>query len=400
MKRVFALAGILCVLTAVPANAQQQSTGNQVQCLAPPRAVDPSVPWPQRQLAPDRVWPMTYGAGITVAVVDTGVDGSVPQLQGKVLRGIDTTTSGHGPADNDCYGHGTFVAGIIAASPVSGTGYAGVAPGVQILPIRCATTDEPNAPGTLTPEGMAAGIRAAVDGGARVVNISSSTTEQNAQLAAAVDYAQSRDVVVVASAANGAKDGDPVTYPAAYPSVIAVGAVDQAGKHADFSQTGSFVSLVAPGVAVVGLGPGGPGHWQGQGTSYSAPFVAGAAALVRAYRPSLTAEQVKHRLIATASRPPVPVPDPAYGWGTVNPVAAVTAVLPEESGAGKPAMVAPPPARAADSAVRDELGPVLAVAGVVGALCLVLVLLLLVRVHRSGRGRRWRPARVVEVSDD
>lgn len=399
MKRALALAGVFGVLTAVPAYAAPPG-GEQVQCLTPPKAVDPSVPWPQQQLVPDQVWPLTYGTGITVAVVDTGVDGSIPQLKGKVLRGVDMTGPAHGPADTDCYGHGTFVAGIIAATPMPGTGYAGVAPGVQILPIRCATTDQPNAPGTLTPEGMAAGIRAAVDGGARVINISSSTTEQNPQLAAAVDYASSHDVVIVASAANGAKDGDPVTYPAAYPAVIAVGAVDQAGHHADFSQTGPFVSLVAPGVAVLGLGPGGPGQWQGQGTSYSAPFVAGTAALVRAYHPSLTAAQVKRRLLATASRPPVPVPDPAYGWGTVNPVAAVTAVLPEENGAGKPAVVVPPPARSADAVARDELGPVLAAAGMAGALGLTLLSLVLARIYRSGRGRRWRPPRVVRVTDN
>ncbi|GAA4531792.1 S8 family serine peptidase [Amycolatopsis samaneae] len=371
----------------------------QVECLSPPRITDPSVPWAQRQLAPERVWPLTNGAGVTVAVVDTGVDGSVPQLRGgTVLRGIDTTKPDRGPADNDCYGHGTFVAGIIAAAPVNGTGYAGMAPGVQILPVRCATTDDPKKEGALTPEGMALGIRAAVDGGARVINVSASTAEQNAQLAAAVDYAASHDVVLVASAANSAKKGDPVTYPAAYPSVIAVGAVDEAGQHAEFSQTGPFVSLVAPGVNVLGLGPGGPGHWQGQGTSYSAPFVAGAAALVRAYRPTLSAAQVKHRLLTTAAHPAAQLPDPALGWGTVNPMAAVTAVLPEEGAAGQPAAVVPPDARGVGATPRDELGPVLAVVGVIGAGCVALAAVLLTRLYRSGRRRGWRPARVLQVS--
>ncbi|MFD9888094.1 type VII secretion-associated serine protease mycosin [Amycolatopsis sp. NPDC059027] len=381
--------------SAPPPSGKQDK---QVQCLPPPRTVDPSVPWAQKQLAPERVWPLTNGAGVTVGVVDTGVDGAVPQLRGgTVLKGVDTTKPGRGPADSDCYGHGTFVAGIIAASPASGTGYAGVAPGVQILPIRCANTDDPKKDGALTPEGMALGIRAAVDGGARVINVSASTTEQNSQLADAVEYAASHDVVLVASAANTAKQGDPVTYPASYPSVIAVGAVDEAGQHAEFSQTGPFLSLVAPGVNVLGLGPGGPGHWQGNGTSYSAPFVAGTAALVRAYRPTLSAAQVKHRLLATATHPAAKLPDPALGWGTVNPMAAVTAVLPEEGAAGIAAVV-PPGARGVGVVPHDELGPVLAVAGVFGALCLVLTVLLLTRVYRSGRKRRWRPARVLEVS--
>jgi membrane-anchored mycosin MYCP len=402
VKATAVLSGVLGLVMGVPAHAEPpppSSSGNQVQCLAPPRITDPSVPWAQRQLAPERVWPLTNGSGVTVGVVDTGVDATVPQLRGgTVLRGVDTTKPDRGPADNDCYGHGTFVAGIIAAAPVSGTGYAGVAPGVRILPVRCATTDAPDQEGSLTPEGMALGIRAAVDSGARVINVSASTTEQNPQLAAAVEYAASHDVVLVASAANTAKQGDPVTYPAAYPSVIAVGAIDEAGQHAEFSQTGPFLSLVAPGVNVLGLGAGGAGHWQGQGTSYSAPFVTGAAALVRAYRPSLSAAQVKHRLLTTATRPAARLPDPALGWGTVNLMAAVTTVLPEEGDGGRPAMVVPPGARALVPAPRDELGPVLAGVGLLGAVVLVLGALLVTRVYRSGRKRRWRPARVLEVS--
>ncbi|WP_245633580.1 type VII secretion-associated serine protease mycosin [Amycolatopsis jejuensis] len=357
------------------------------------------MPWPQRQLGPERVWPVTDGGGVVVGVVDTGVDGSIPQLSGgKVLPGLDTTKPGNSPADSDCFGHGTFVAGIIAATPTSGTGYAGVAPGVKILPIRCATTDSPGQEGSLTPESMAHGIRAAVDQGARVINLSASTTEQVSALADAVEYAAQKDVLVVASAANGAKRGDPVTYPAAYPSVLAVGAVDQNGQHADFSQTGPFVSLVAPGVDVLGLGPGGPGQWKASGTSYAAPFVTAVAALVRAYRPNLTAAQVKQRLIATANHPAVPLPDPALGWGTVNPLAAVTTMLPGEDAPAPSAMVAPPNARAAAIPDPDVIGPALAMAGAFGVACLVLTLLLLRKVYGAGRQRRWSRARVVEVT--
>nr|WP_083472001.1 type VII secretion-associated serine protease mycosin [Kibdelosporangium phytohabitans] len=386
----------------MPVAAQQpppssSSKQPQVQCLPPPQTADTSVPWAQRQLMPERVWSLTDGSGVTVGVVDTGVDGNVPQLRGgKVLAGIDTTRPGKAPANTDCFGHGTFVAGIIAASPTDGTGYAGVAPGVRILPIRCATTDTPNQPGSLTPEGMALGIRAAVDGGAHVVNVSASTTEQVPELADAIAYAESKDVVVVASAANSAKKGDPVTYPAAYPSVVAVGAVNEAGQRAEFSQTGPFLSLVAPGVDVLGLGPGGPGHWKGSGTSYSAPFVTGTAALVRAYHPQLTAAQVKRRLLTTANHPAVPLPDPGLGWGTVNPMAAVTTVLPGEK-AVSPVVVHPPDARRGELSPSDQAGPVLAVAAVVGGLCVVLALVLLTRLYSAGRRRRWSPARVVEI---
>lgn len=399
MRRVACLvvAGLLGVAAEAPASASPPTPTAQVQCLAPPPSTDPSVPWAQKQLAPERVWPLTTGTGITVGVVDTGVDAQVPQLRGQVLPGTDTTQPGGKPADTDCFGHGTFVAGIIAAKRIDGTGYAGVAPGVRILPVRSANTDDPTLPGALTQEGMALGIRAAVDDGAQVINISASTTEQDARLADAVTYAEQHDIVVVASAANTADKGNPVTYPAAYPSVIAVGAVDEHGTHADFSQTGPFVSLVAPGVIVFGLGPGGPGQWQGSGTSYSAPFVAGVAALVRAYRPGLSAAQVKHRLLVTADHPAATLPDPALGWGTVNPLRAVSAVLPEETTAMSN-VVMPPAARPAHIAARDEASPVLAIVGLVGAVCLGPILLLLFRLGAAGRRRGFRPARVVEIS--
>jgi type VII secretion-associated serine protease mycosin len=388
------------VVTAGPAAAQ---TGpgplpdDQQNCLPAPQGLETGVPWAQRQLAPQRVWPLTRGAGVTVAVVDTGVDAQTPQLAGKVQRGVDVTAPRRGPADSDCYGHGTFLAGIIAATSVPGTGVAGVAPDVSILPIRCATTAAANAPGALTPESMALGIRQAVDSGAQVVNLSASTTVPDATLAGAVQYAASHDVLIVASAANSAQQGDPVTYPAAFPGVIAVGAVDSTGKRADFSQTGPFLSLVAPGVDVTSVGPGGIGHWQGSGTSYAAPFVAGTAALVRAYRPALTAAQVKHRLEATANHPAAALPDPGLGWGTVNPMAAVTALLPEEGAAGPPVTVSPPAARHPQVRAPDELGPLLAVLGVLGAAIFAFVLVRISRLSRAGRRRKWRPARVVEV---
>ncbi|GAA1027239.1 hypothetical protein GCM10009565_48480 [Amycolatopsis albidoflavus] len=330
-------------------------------------------------------------------MVDTGVDVTTPQLvNAHVLPGVDLTSPSRGPANTDCYGHGTFNAGIIAATPAPGTGFLGLAPDVTILPIRCATTDTPNVAGSLTAEGMANGIRQAVDSGARVINISASTTTPVPDLAAAVEYASRRDVVVVASAANTAQQGNPVTYPASYPSVIAVGAVDKDGKHADFSQTGPFVSLVAPGVAITSIGPGGPGQWQGNGTSYAAPFVAATVALIRAYRPRLTAPQIKHRLEVTADHPAAALPDPALGWGTLNVTSAVTDELPEESGAAA-IVVRPHGAHPADLAAPDGLGPVLAVASAVGVLVVVLALLVISRLFGEGSRRGWRRARVAKV---
>lgn len=374
---------------AQPAPLPEHPTG----CLPPPQVSDPDTPWAQQQLAPQRVWPITRGAGVTVGVVDTGVDARSPQLAGRVLPGVDLTGQG-GRADTDCYGHGTFVTGIIAAAPDPTTGFAGVAPDVRILPARSATQADDG-----TAHSLATGIRATVDGGAQVINISASTNAPNAELAAAADYAAAHDVLVVASAANGAKQGDPVTYPASYPTVLAVGAIDSTGAHADFSQIGPYVGLVAPGVDVISIGPGGRGQWQGSGTSYAAPFVAGVAALVRAYHPELTAEQVKHRLEATADHPATDLPDPQLGWGTVNPMAAVTAVLPDEG--PRAPMMRPPAITPPHLLGGDTTGPVLALIGVylVGMLALLARMAFRLWPGRRGDATRRRRRRVVVVPD-
>ena len=235
-----------------------------------------------------------------------------------------------GRADSDCLGHGTFVASIIAAQPVPGIGFAGIAPGVQILPVRQTNTGQDG-----TGSGMAAAIRAATDHGAGVINISAASSIPSQQLADAVTYAQRHDVLIVAAADNQAKEGDPRSYPASYLGVIAVGSIDQGGKRSDFSETGDFIDLVAPGAGVLGLGTGGPGHLVGDGTSFAAPFVAGVAALVRAYHPQLSADQVARRLELTADHPGVQLPDRQLGWGVVNPYAALATVLAEEEPAPK-----------------------------------------------------------------
>jgi membrane-anchored mycosin MYCP len=386
-RRAGAVVVAVALATTLPF-APAASAQDGPECLSAPPANSADVPWAQRQLQPHRSWPLTEGDGVVVAVVDSGVDGSVPQLTGRVLRGVDVVTGG--PADADCIGHGTFVAGIVAAAPRPDTGFAGVAPGVTVLPIRVTRSRDSDEVG---PNGLAAGIRAAVDRGADVINVSASTSAPTPELTAAVAYAADRDVVVVASSANGAdQDENAVSYPSAYPSVIAVGAVDAAGERAGFSQSGPHLSLVAPGVDVASLGPGGPGHWQGSGTSYAAPFVSGAAALVRAYRPDLSAEQVAHRLKATATAPAAALPDPELGWGVVDPVAAVSALVPEERGAPVAAPALAPPAPAPPVRLPALVASVLAIgaalvaAGAAGA-----------SASLGGRGSRrgWRPARVM-----
>jgi membrane-anchored mycosin MYCP len=295
------------------------------QCATPSPAQARAVPWAQERLLPKRAWDLTKGAGITVAVVDSGVDASVPQLAGRVLPGVDVV--GGGLANNDCLGHGTFVAGIIAAQQMRGTGVVGVAPQVEILPIRQTNSAEDG-----TAADMAEAIRAAVDGGADVINVSVSSFLPDVQLQAAVQYAEINDVLIVAAVSNEAEQGNPTAYPAAYPQVLAVGAIDKDGNRSEFSEFGDALDIVAPGVNVTGLSRASAGHLVGDGTSFAAPFVAGVAALVRAEHPDLSAAQVKHRIEATADHPGTALPSPQLGWGVVNPWGAVTAVLAEESG--------------------------------------------------------------------
>ncbi|MEV6636909.1 type VII secretion-associated serine protease mycosin [Actinoplanes sp. NPDC051470] len=384
------VAGVLLALTAalplLAAGAPVSAAPSEpVGCLGPPQSVETGTPWPQSRLGVERAWPLTRGAGVTVAVVDTGIAANSPQLSGRVRHGFDLTADGGTRGDRDCFGHGTFIAGIIAAAPAAGTGFSGVAPEATLLPVRVANALDDGTAGLL-----ARGIRTAVDAGASVINVSASTAAPEASLVAAVEYAEDHDVVVVAAAANGAKEQAAVAYPAALPTVLAVGAINSTGALADFSQQGKHLRLTAPGVDVVSIGPGGPGHWIGSGTSYAVPFVAGVAALVRAYRPELTAAEVRHRLEVTADHPAASMPDRGFGFGVVNPAGAVSSVLPEEGAGGgipvqdsarRPAL--PPP---------DPIGPYLAALGAGLAVVLVGVVALLTRLIPAGNRRRWRPA--------
>lgn len=396
MNRLSAAAAV-AALVAVPQPALAAPVPKipiTQQCLPPPQASADTVPWAQQLLAPQRTWSLTRGAGVTVGVVDTGADGKAQQLAGRVLPGRDVRNPGDRPADTDCFGHGTFVAGIIGAAPAKDTMFAGVAPDVTILPIRVADQATDTSAATL-----AKGVRAAVDGGAKVVNVSASTPAKDGELEAAVAYAASRDVLVVASAGNSAQQGNPTPYPAAFDGVVAVGAIDSSGHPASFSDTGDYLDLAAPGVDVSSIGPGGPGQWEASGTSYAAPFVAGVAALVRAYHPKLTAAQVKRRLEATADRPPANVPDAALGWGVVNPSAAVSALLPEEGSAGVATTAVFPNAQLPSAPVEDRTSGVVVALSVLGVVLVAALVGLGARLVPIGMRRRWRPARRIEVAE-
>jgi len=349
-------------------------------------------PWAQQTLSFSSVWPLTQGAGVTVAVVDSGVDAN-PQFGDRVTVGPDLAGATFGAlADADCVGHGTSVASIIAAAPVAGISFAGVAPEADVLSIKITNSD--TFPGQVT----ARAIRDAVNLGANVINLSLATNVSTPALQAAVQFAQARNVVVVAAAGNDSPQGmTGPFYPAAYRGVLSVGAIGPDGSLASFSDTRTPVSVTAPGIGVTSAYPGtfpaayNPGD---NGTSFATAFVSGVAALVRAYLPGLDEAQVVARITATADG----AAGPGTGHGMVNPVQAVTAVLPADAPAGEAG--APATAGAARPGGRVPItraaGPDLAartvamsVAAGAGGLAILVVAAAL--VLPAGRRRGWRP---------
>jgi membrane-anchored mycosin MYCP len=343
-------------------------------------------PWAQQALGFSDVWPLTQGQGVTVAVVDSGVDFS-SQLVGRVTA-RDLTGSGlQDCASNGATaGHGTEVAAIIAASDIQSKGvpFEGVAPAARILSVKVQSQDTQSGGSVI----LANGIDYAVRRGAQVINVSI-TTRNTPGLRAAVQFALRRNVVIVAAGGNDtAGAGVGPFYPASYPGVLSVGAVDATGALAPFSDQRSHVAVTAPGVNVTSAAPGG-GYAQDDlnGTSFAAAFVSGVAALVRARYPGLSARQVVARIVATADGNS----GSATGSGLVNPVEAVTAILGGSPAQGpSPSAAAPvpvsrtlPPDRTARSALEVT-------AGSLGAAVLVILAAV---VFRQGRRRRWRAGR-------
>jgi hypothetical protein len=376
-----------------------------------------------------QVWPKTQGAGVIVAVLGTGVDASYPGLAGSVITGPDYTASGRAPGSPYWGVEGTAVAGIIAAHQ-GGSGLVGVAPAVKILSVRVTLEfNDPLASGPAIsrrlPQAIADGIRYAADHGARIIDLpldpgTLGLTSKGDPAAAggspaeraAVAYALSKGVVLVAPAGDDGEGSGIVNYPAAYPGVIAVGAIGRNGRLAPFSSRRPYASLTAPGVGLVAAAP--PDAYQTvSSTSTASGIVAGVAALVLSSFPHLTVAQVTQALadstVATAAGgglPPLPARSQAgAGYGTVNAIRAVdaAALITSASQPRRPAPVVRPhhpvrhpvasPHRPAASALA---GSVLrdAVAAVSAIIVLLVVALLVGRSRRNRAGRvadRTRP---------
>ena len=415
LAAVLTVLGVVAFAPAIATAAAPAGHGNTVRDRE----------WWLAGLHVTQAWQKSEGSGITVAILGTGVDASYPGLAGSVITGPDYTGSGRTPGSPYWGVEGTAVAGLIA----SHEGLVGVAPDAKILSVR--VTLEFNDPlvsdqaiSRRLPQAIADGIRYAADHGARIIDLpldpgtlgltskgdlaaaGGSPAEQ-----AAVGYALSKGVVLVAPAGDDGQGPGLVNYPAAYSGVIAVGAVGRTGQLASFSSRRSYTSLTAPGVSLVVATPP-AGYGTISSTSTASGIVAGLAALVLSRFPHLTVTQVTQALTEStvagasgAGLPPLPARSAAgAGYGTVDAIRAVdmaaiiaTASQPHQ----QPAPVATPhqPARHAAAAPRRPAASTLAgsvlrdaVAAIAGLIVLLVIALLVARSRRR-RGRAAAPDR-------
>jgi type VII secretion-associated serine protease mycosin len=290
---------LLAVITAAPVDAADAISDGQ---------------WYHQFLNTAQAHEISQGDGVTVAVLDTGVEATHPDLVGSILPGMDFTGAGDGHVDED--GHGTAMASLIVAHGR----VRGVAPAARVLPVRVSVIDQ-------TGSGrFSDGIPWAVAHGAKVISISFGGHSDDILQRQEIQKALAADVVVVAAAGNRPDDKS-IIFPAYVPGVVAVAAVDKDGNQADFSVRGQEVVIAAPGVGNSTAVPGGK-YIVGSGTSDATAIVAGAVALIRSRFPQLKAPEVIRRLTATAIDKGSPGRDPDYGYGVLNIVGALTADLP------------------------------------------------------------------------
>lgn len=360
--------------------------------------------WALQALDAEAVWKVATGKGVTVAVIDTGVDASHTDLKGNVLPGKDFVD---GDSDASPVGdkHGTAMAGIIAGhghGTDGADGVKGLAPDAKILPLR----DDGAQTG-----GFASSIRYAVDHGASVINISQgggTPTYGDVELPA-IQYALQHNVVVVAGVGNEGKSGtEAIGYPASYPGVVTVGAIKDTNEIWEKSNYGSSLLLAAPGDNIVSADTDSDGYGMGSGTSDATAYVSAACALLREKFPDLTVGQIVNRLTKTAGLPAsakgLKLPDEKYGYGYIRPLAALEQNIPAGSKNGPLTMpesdsTAAPTDSTAPSSASDDSGSGLTTKSVIalstlatlGVLIVIGVPLLLIRRAKRRRAAERNP---------
>jgi type VII secretion-associated serine protease mycosin len=363
--------------------------------------------WPLTAFDAEQVWKQSTGKGVIVAVIDSAVDSTHPDLSGNVLPGKSFVTGGtanHNEPGSDDNDHGTAMASLIAGhghGAGDSEGVKGLAPDAKILPVE--TSFDTSGAGTDWGEAL----RYAVDQGASVVNMSFVTgiaySDEEEQ---AVAYAAEKDVLLVGGAGN--TGASRVSFPAAAPGVVAVGAVDENGVVWKKSDFGTGLMLTAPGVYIRSASNGG-GYHLADGTSDATAYVSATAALLRSKYPDLTAGQIANRLVKTAGLPSsesgLSLPDKHYGYGFIRPYHALVDDIPagskqgplkstgaDSSASGSPSAAATSGGSDAanSSASSDSSGLSIGVLVAIGAAVLVIVIILLIVLSKRG-GRRNGP---------
>ncbi|WP_406220425.1 type VII secretion-associated serine protease mycosin [Streptomyces canus] len=353
--------------------------------------------WALEALNAESVWKISQGSGVIVAVIDTGVNANHIDLKGNVLNGKDFVDGGSAEPDPG-QNHGTAMASIIAAhGHGANDGVIGLAPKAKILPIRDSGDVK-----------LSETIRYAVDNGASVINVSqcfdSSDSEALEAVSDAVTYALSRDVLVVGAAGNEEDKGGKC-YPAASPGALGVGAVKNDGLIWSGSNPGDFVALTAPGANIVSANAVGNGYHAANGTSDAAAYTSAAAALLRSKFPDLTAGQIANRLVKTAVMPDseksLSLPDQSYGYGIIQPLAALKDNIPAgskygpltvpESLKGKPAASISSAPGAEQEEADQKAMLIWAVIGVVGLAVIGLIVFLIVKASRRNKNNSGGP---------
>jgi subtilisin family serine protease len=310
------------------------------ELAAPVDEIRDSQQWVLDMLNVPAAWQVSQGAGVKVAVLDSGVNPDVSDLAGSVITGPDLTGL-HTPPSNPNWGvHGTWMASIIAGHghDGGGSGIIGVAPQAKILSIR--VIPDKGDPGFRTydneqegriQQSLATGIMDAVHDGAQVISMSIGYSAPSGTVRAAILYAYDHGVVLVASSGNSGQDDErrddgfaPVSFPAEYPGVLSVAAVNSDGSVASFSSNNLSVQLAAPGVNVPAQGRDSQ-YWLVSGTSPACALVAGVAALIKSRYPGLAPDLVDQALTSTARSGPSGGYSARIGFGTVDAAAALIA---------------------------------------------------------------------------
>ena len=299
-----------------------------------------SYQWHLPKISAPAAWDVTTGqTNVRIAVIDSGVDPSTPDLSGRLLgNGYDFVNFDNDPRDDN--GHGTAVAGTAAASGNNGQGVAGVAWGVSILPIKVMGAD-----GNGSYSAIASGINYAATNGARIINLSLGGTSSSRTLQDAVKFAWSKGAVVIAAAGNNGTT-NPV-YPAAYTECVAVSAINSSDTITSWSSRGSYVDICAPGENIATTGTNGA-YVAMSGTSFSSPIVTGVASLAASRNPALNNTNIVALLKSTADDLGTPGADTLYGSGRVNASKMVASALPAPTATPSPTPT-PSPSTASDT---------------------------------------------------